>query len=747
MTRLGKRLGRTLASLVALPIGLLIAFLAYLEPQAVRSLRDIVFDTYQRQWPRAFNGEMPARIVDIDDDSLRRLGQWPWPRTVMARLVDAIGAADPAVIALDIVFSEPDRTSPERVVALLPPSPERDALEKKLAAEDHSNDRVLAAAFERQTVISGMVLVESAEPPPVLAGFAAAGDPPHAFLPRYAGAIAPVEVLRPGLKGFGALNWVPEYDQVVRRVPSVLSSAGKLAPSLGIEALRVAQGASTIIVKASNASGENAFGQQTGIVSVKVGEIVIPTDFDGAVRVRYAGTRPERRIPAWKLLAGEVKKEELEGRLVFVGSSAAALSDLRATPLDPVVPGVEVHAEFVEHALMGVRLSRPDWARGAETLAILLLTVVIGVAAYQLNPLLGAGLALTLIGGALVGSWRLFMSADMLLDPLLPALAGGIAFATTSVVRWKASDAERKAVRTAFSRYLAPAMVERLAQEPDKLQLGGESREMSILFSDVRGFTSLSEGYKSNPQGLTQLMNRLLSPLSNAIIERQGTIDKYMGDAIMAFWNAPIDIEDHAGNACLAALDMRGRLDELNRKLAQEAEAAGRTHAPIDIGAGINSGACVVGNMGSDIRFDYSVLGDPVNLASRLEGQTKSYGVNIILGEATARLVEGRFAIVELDRIRVKGKTEPQAIYALLGDRVMLAQPQFETLRAGFAMLLENYRKQDWSEAGRDLRALQRIAYQFGVESYLDMMHDRIERFRTTPPPADWDGVYTAETK
>lgn len=747
MQRLGAKIGKAAAALVALPMGLLLASLALGQPQAIKSIRDIIFDTFQRKAPRAFNPEMPARIVDIDDESLEKIGQWPWPRTVMAQLVDALGAQEPLVIALDIVFSEPDRTSPERVLKLLPPSPEREALEGKLAADNYTNDRVLADSFARWPVISGIVMADKASPPPVIAGFASAGDAPEPFLPRYAGAVSPIEVLVPGLKGFGALNWVPEYDQVVRRVPTVLVGAGKLAPSLAIEALRVAQNASTVIVKASNASGELAFGQQTGIVSIKVGELVIPTDADGAVRLRYAGTKPERRIPAWKVLTGAVPKDQIEGRVVFVGSSAAALSDLRASPLDPVIPGVEVHAEMVEHVLAGSKLSRPDWAPGAEAIATLLATVLATLLTYRLLPQLAALITLLMMAGIGYGSWRLFADADLLLDPLMPAFAGGLAFATTSVMRWKASDAERRAVRTAFTRYLSPAMVERLADAPDQLRLGGERRTLTLMFSDVRGFTSLSEAYRHDPQGLTSLMNRLLTPLSNAIIERSGTIDKYMGDAIMAFWNAPLDVEDHAADACRAALEMRIRLDALNAALVREAEAAGRTHASIDIGIGLNSGDCIVGNMGSDIRFDYSVLGDPVNLASRLEGQTKAYGVNIIVGEATEALVRARFALVELDLIRVKGKSQPQRIFALMGDSLMLAQPQFETLRAGVALLLENIRAMNWDEAEHDLRALRRVAWEFKFDGYLNMIAARIAEYRANPPPPGWDGVYVATSK
>lgn len=747
MRRFGRRLSKAAAALIALSIGGVLAAVSLAEPVPVKAIRNILFDAYLRASPRAFNPEMPVRIVDIDDESLARFGQWPWPRTTVARLVDAIGERDAAAIGLDIVFAEPDRTSPEAVLPLLPPSPERDALEKRILGENYSNDRVLADAFGKWPLVAGIVLNGAKTPPPIKAGFATAGDSPLLFVPKFDGALAPIDILRSGVKGFGALNWVPEYDQVIRRVPTILAVGEQLVPSLAIETLRVAQEASTIVIKSSNASGENAFGNQTGLVSVKVGAVVIPTDGDGSVRLRYAGTRLERRIPAWKLLAGEIDKSEIEGRIVFVGSSASALADMRASPLDPAIPGVEVHAEVVEHALAASRLARPEWVPGAEAIAIVLSALVASLVGYRFAPLPSASVGVASIGLAGLAGWRAFVDAHLLLDTVMPSVAGLLAFSATSIARWRASDSEKKAVRHAFGHYLSPAMVERLTQAPENLILGGEQREMTLLFSDVRGFTSLSETFKGNPPGLTQLMNRLLTPLTNAIIERSGTVDKYMGDAIMAFWNAPLDVEEHAALACETALAMRRSLDTLNREMRAEAVGAGRRYAEIDIGIGLNTGECIVGNMGSDIRFDYSVLGDPVNLASRLEGQTKTYGVNVLIGEATEALVRGRFALIELDLVQVKGKAEPQRIFALLGDATMLAQPSFTNLRDSVANMLAAYRDRRWDDAERLASGLLRLMVEYPVQGYVEMMRQRIERFRRNPPPDGWDGVFVAETK
>jgi adenylate cyclase len=740
-------MGRAGAILMTVVIGVFFALLSLTEPLPIKALRNIVFDGYQRALPRPYDPKTPVIVVDIDDDSIDRIGQWPWPRSVMASLAAALEVRQPAAVAFDIVFSEPDRSSPEISLSTLPPSPERDALTEKLTIGQYGNDRAFAEALSGLPAVSGVVMADVAKRAPVKAGIASAGDNPIAFVPHFPGAVSPITTLERAFKGFGALNWVPEYDQVVRRVPTMVAQGDQLTPSLALEALRIAQGASTIVIKSSNASGEHAFGQQTGIVSVKVGDVVIPTDSDGAIRVRFAGSRPERRVPAWQVLENKDDKERFKGKIVLVGSSASALADVRATPIDPSVAGVEVHAEILEHALSGSTLRRPDWMPGAEAVLILLSALLAATIGYRLPPVAAASIGLVSIAGLALISWRLFASNDLLLDPTMPSLAGLLAFSSTSVVRWRRSELDRRAVRNAFSHYLSPAMVERLASAPEKLVLGGEQRELTVLFSDVRGFTTLAETYQGDPQGLTQLMNRLLTPLTRAITARSGTIDKFMGDAVMAFWNAPLDVADHAAEACHAALAMREQLNALNTALEREAIEGGRAPVPIRLGIGINTGECVVGNMGSDERFNYSVLGDPVNVASRLEGQTRNYGFDILLGEATAARVRCRFALIELDCIRVHGREQAQCIHALIGGSDLAANPTFVQVREAVAAMLACYRRQDWSGA---LAALDAMPEQLGVDTfgwsiYAATMRRRIDHYRQNPPPADWDGAYRAD--
>jgi adenylate cyclase len=306
---------------------------------------------------------------------------------------------------------------------------------------------------------------------------------------------------------------------------------------------------------------------------------------------------------------------------------------------------------------------------------------------------------------------------------------------------------QRKKIRSDFAQYMSPVLVEQIAQNPEKLVLGGEEREMTIMFSDMRGFTSISETYKEDPQGLTALMNRLLTPLTNAILAHKGYIDKYMGDAIMAFWNAPLDDKDHELNACEAAIDMLERVDELNREREQEAKEAGRPFIPLNIGVGLNTGICVVGNMGSDLKFNYSVFGDSVNLASRLEGQSKEYGFPIIVGSKTALAVKNRFAILELDFIMVKGKKEPEVIYAIAGREDVAHSGRFQRLRNLTIEMLACYRSRDWEGALAAIERGRKTDEANALELLYDLYEARIRGFQQDPPPQDWNGAFALLTK
>jgi adenylate cyclase len=518
-------------------------------------------------------------------------------------------------------------------------------------------------------------------------------------------------------------------------------------PSLSAEALRVAQGASTYVLKASNASGETAFGQSTGLNHIRIGSIEVPTDGGGGVYFKFRRFTKAAYIPAWKVLAGEVSQKDIEGRIILIGTSAPGLLDLRATPIDAAVPGIDIHAQVLEHLLTGTFLQRPDYAVAVEEFVIIVLGIMLALVLPRVSAKASGAIGLLTIGLVLMSGWAAFKYGNVFLDPSYPAVVLGCITAGITFYTYHNAEAQRAQIRSAFGQYLAPSFVEELAQSPEKLSLGGEAREMTILFSDVRGFTGISEIYKDDPQGLTSLMNRLLTPLTNAIVDHEGTIDKYIGDAVMAFWNAPLNVSDHELKACAAALAMIDRLEVLNRERLHEAEKAGLPFLPFRIGVGINTGRCVVGNLGSDLRFNYSVLGDPVNVASRLEGQTKYYGVPIIIGARTAEMAKDRFAILEADLVAVKGKTESQTVYTLLGGQEMADDTRFHELRKAYSTMLYCYRSRDWEGALEAIELCQSAEHDFGLAHLFDLYWKRIQAFRESAPPADWTGIFIAETK
>ncbi len=725
-------------AMLLLAVGLRVA-----EPTAVQELQLKVFDSLQRLYPRP-RQEVPVRIVDIDDESLRLHGQWPWPRTRVAALVERLADLGAAVIAFDVVFAEPDRTSPRSVIPLWGETPELDALEGRLRDHDDVLTRVIAA----NPVVTGFVL--TAEPPAgavaepdVKAGFGFGGEHPGRFLPDFPGAVVSLPALQAAAAGNGSFAIEAETDGVYRRVPLVALHRGELVPSLSVEALRVAVGGRTYLIKSAGASGEWSFGESTGITRLRIqGGFDIPTDSRGRMWLHYTEPDPARYVPAWQVLGGQADPALLEGHIVFVGTGAAGLKDLRTTPLDPVAPGVLLHAEATEQILLQHFLVRPDWATGAELLYMLALGGILVLLLPRVGPLWCAFVGVAAIAAVLGLTGWAFTRRMWLLDPVYPSVAVLFVYLAGSLLGFLRTEAERRQVRGAFGRYLSPALVEELARHPEKLALGGEMREMTLLFSDVRGFTSISE--KLHPQQLTRLINQFLTPMTELILSRGGTIDKYMGDCIMAFWNAPLEDPDHARHACESGLAMLAELDALNERLRKEGEAEGRVLPPLRIGIGINTGRCCVGNMGSDQRFDYSVISDEVNLASRLEGQSKTYGLSLVIGENTREKVPD-FPALELDLIRVKGKTQPARIYTLLGGPEVRGLPEFQQLADTHAEMLKAYRAGDWDRAAALLEECR--GCEFELSGLYDLYAARIEACRQDPPPPDWGGVYDALTK
>ncbi len=732
--------------LYLLPLAILFAALAarVVAPRLLDRLSLIAFDLYQRALPRE-PGNSPVRIVDIDDHSLATIGQWPWPRTIVAQLVDRLAASGAAVVAFDIDFAEPDRTSPKMLLPLFAQAGVAGngvdtAAAERLLSTLPDPDRVLAAAMGRVPVALGFILTDRGETraPAQKAGFAFAGSDPLGRVDNFTRAVPNLPVFEAAAAGDGFLNQLPEWDHVVRRLPLILKLNGKPYPSLAAEALRLAFGASTYIGRAAGANGESNFGQDTGLTAIRIGPLTVPTDAAGRVWVHYA-RRADRTVSAADVLAGKFAPALFDGDIVLIGTSAAGvINDQRATPLSPAVPGVEIHAQLIDDILEGDFLTRPDWAVGAE----ILFALVVGAGLILVLPRIGA-LPSAVLGGAAVtaalgGSWAAFKYAHLLIDPVYPWAVITLVYLVASLLGYLRTEARQREIRSAFSRYMSPHYVEELAAHPEKLVLGGEMRTMTIMFCDIRGFTSRAEGMDAHT--LTRFMNTFLSPMTEIITEEKGTIDKYIGDCIMAFWNAPLDDPDHATNAVRAAQAMRRQLVELNRGWADEAAASGAPFQPVQMGIGINTGECVVGNFGSEQHFDYSLLGDPVNLASRLEGLGKVYGIDLVIGEETvARLDEP--ALIEVDLVAVKGKSQAGRVYTVPPETI--AQGEFVDRHRA---LLRAYRHQDWAAALRLLDDGRLLAARHLAPVY-DLYRQRIAHFQAEAPPRNWDGVFTAEEK
>ncbi|MCC8938456.1 adenylate/guanylate cyclase domain-containing protein [Bradyrhizobium sp. Arg68] len=731
----GRRFGYARLACVVLLIGL--AALRVVDPGPVNELRVRVFDTFQRFDPRK-KTIRPVTIVDIDEKSLAKLGQWPWPRTTIADIIINLTSLGAVAIGFDVVFSEPDRLNPDRVAGQMRFI---DEVTRTRLRELPTNDQILSDAIRRSRVVlgeTGLAHVQSEldETLPTT-GFATLGKEAEPFLYQFPGLLRNVPVLERAAAGRGLFTIRTERDGLIRRVPMVMLAQGKLMPSLSLEMLRVVSTTPTVLIKTDDA----------GVKSIALRGLEIPTDRNGRLWVHFARQDPSIYVSAADVIDGKVPANKISGKLVLIGTSAVGLNDIKATPASSDMPGVEIHAQLLESALTGGVVQQPGYGIVLEFLGAIIMGLLVIAFAPRFGPV-----TLVAVGGLfasiLVGtSWFFYINYRLLVDFTYPLLSTTAIYLTLIFASFVREQQQRRQIRTQFVRYMSPALVEQLAQSPERLVLGGEEREMTIMFSDMRGFTSISETYKSDPQGLTALMNRFLTPLSNAILARKGTIDKYMGDAIMAFWNAPLDDKEHHINACEAALDMLERVDTLNREREEEAQEGGHVYVPLNIGVGLNTGTCVVGNMGSDVRFDYSVFGDSVNLASRLEGQSKEYGFPIIVGSNTALAVKDKFAILELDFIMVKGKKEPEVIYAIAGREDVANSGRFQRLRNLTIEMLACYRSRDWDgalaaiERGRKTDEAQTLKYLY------ELYEARILNFQKNPPPEDWDGAYALLTK
>jgi adenylate cyclase len=667
------------------------------DPYAVRVARETSFDVFQQLKPREAPPDLPVRIVDIDEASLAKFGQWPWSRAVMAQLTDRLTELGAAAIGFDVLFSEPDRLS---------------------AVDGADHDTLFAAALEksRSALVLSRAVMGGAAPPPK-SGFAMTGADPLPNLPPLDGVAAPLPQLLNAASGLGVASLDEDGAGIARRLPLLWSNGSAPLPTLSLEALRLAQGATTFVLLGDD-NGAGTLDQ------VRVGDFTVPTDTHGELWLYYRPLPQHIFISAQDLLAADYLKLEpaLAGHIVLVGTSAAGLLDIRASPLNEAVPGVSIHLQALEQMLTGSFLHRADWVGGLELLAITASAIAIALVLLLTGPVMGLLFSAMIAALTLAGSWFAFTQFRVLLDPSYTLFAALVTYAAMAFFQFAVTDADKRRIRRAFGHYIAPALLTRLEADESLLRLGGDLRDVTVMFSDVRNFTALSE--RTAPAELVDILNQLFAALGNAIIGRLGTIDKFMGDAVMAFWNAPADVPRHARMACEAALDMREALRQLN-----QARSAAE---PISIGIGIATGPALVGNMGFAQRFDYSCIGETVNLGSRLESACKTLGYDILITEATRAGAE-ELAILPAGSIALKGMSAPQPVFLLVGGIIMAQTEGFKALAIRHRALLGALSRHEQVEA--ELQACGAAAAEIepGLAAFYAALPDRLDNFATEP--------------
>lgn len=626
-------------------------------------------------------------VANIGEKALEKYGQYPFPRSVYSEIISDIYANGAGVVGSTIMFPESDR---------------------------FGGDKKFAEALNQYPVVLSQTTTDSCKGVQNIArtGVAVVGDgQPTEFLPQYPCVLSNIPALQEAAVGVGITSTLPETDGVVRRVPLLSQSNDEYYPAFGIELLRVIAGDSSYQAKIN----------QTGVEALRIPSFdTINTDEYGRVFIN----------PNYQFASVEIGEPipDLTGKIVILGVTASGIANPVATPQGARYPH-DLQASILETLINGDSVAIPNWSTVADLAAFLGLALALIVLSRFRFSIIYIGI---LLAGYFYLPVYLFANQHILFDVTFNVIAIALIYIHIYTAKFISEYLQKQQIKKQFGTYLSPAMVEKLQKNPELLALGGESRELSIMFTDVRGFTTISEHYGKDVQGLTKIMNRYMTAMTKRIIENEGTLDKYIGDAQMAFWNAPLDDKHHALNAVRTGLAMLHDLEKFNEDISKEGIPA------FGMGLGINTDTVVVGNMGSDQRFDYTCLGDGVNLASRLEGQSKPYGVKIVIGPKTAEYVQSEYQVVELDLIAVKGKTEPVKIYTVLTERDTMGELQHEKF-------LTLYRQGHWEIAKKFASDLKQC-WQGNLTDYYDLMISRIEEFEVLPPK-DWDGVYRATSK
>ena len=680
-------------------IAIALLFVRYTDPSLVKTLRLKDFDYLMTSQPQEVSKDIV--LVDIGEPTLKAWGQWPPRRDKFADLIEKLREKNATVIAYNVLFSENDRMGGD----------------KDFAAKLKDNGVVIA-----QTVS-----VKGQQPDAVRRGVAKIGEDPVPWTFTWKGGVSPIPALATAADGVGVIATTPEIDGVVRRMPMIVRLAGELYPSFPLEIIRVATSDPSYQIKTGEA----------GIEAVRIPQFpTIATDNNG--RIWLSQNSKFERVEAIDLL-NDTNKADLTDKIVIVGLTAEGLSTVIGTPRGEIYAH-DLQAQALQTLISGTTISRPVWADLAELAALALISILLIIIVPRAGIKTTLPLYAILIGGIIYVHNSLFDNGNYLLDASYLLVSGSLIFFQCVFNNFVREFRLKQQIKKQFGTYLSPKMVEKLQENPDLLKLGGDSRELSIMFTDVRGFTTISEHYGKDVQGLTKIMNRYMTAMTAKIIENEGTLDKYIGDAQMAFWNAPLDDADHAKNAVCTALEMLGSLDAFNREVTAEGIP------PFGMGLGINTDTVVVGNMGSSQRFDYTCLGDGVNLASRLEGQSKPYHVAMVIGPKTNEYVKTDFFTLPLDCLAVKGKKEGVDIFTVLQVYDPHSAAEYLTAKSGHMAMYAAYQKQQFVKARSICKDL--IGEFDGqMDGYYEMWMERCEEYAKNSPGPGWDKVYRTNTK
>ncbi|MBI2058711.1 MAG: adenylate/guanylate cyclase domain-containing protein [Nitrospirae bacterium] len=720
-------------------LGILIAYI--FQVGLFERLELLTYDTRLKQRKKVDVGH-EAVLAAIDEQSLKEIGRFPWPRNKMAQVIDKLEALGAKVIGLDMIWAERDSSS--KILDEFVPYFSDPFLIRK--AKEADRDVILADTLKKyENVVLGYFF--DAESPQDPAEFKESldmmaasriptllvkqGSPKQSGI-AYEGVVPNLKLFSQNSRFFGHFNMDNDIEDGKLRWYTLVARAGdEYYPSLGLQMAGVLMDATLGLEM-----------DESGLAKVhlyKKGTLeplhTIPVDPEGRMLINYVGKAESfDHMSIADIVADRVKREDVEGKAVIVGATATGLYDLRVTPLDEKFPGTEVHLNVISNILHNDYLKRPHWYRLMDMGVIVLAGLVLGNILVRLSAVWGFVILIPLLTAYYIAIVQVFIRQGYWISMAYPMGCMVIVFLGVTVYRYVSEEKEKKKIKGAFQSYLDPAVVSKVTENPDMLKLGGERLEMTVLFSDVRDFTSISE--KLTPEALVHLLNVYLSPMTDILFKHSGTLDKYMGDAIMAFYGAPIHYPDHAAKACDTALEMLQKLRELQAQWEKEGLPK------INIGIGLNTGPMSVGNMGSNTRFNYTVMGDAVNLGSRLEGTNKNYGTQIIISESTYAQVKDNYIYRELDFVRVKGKKEPIRIYELLSKKDG-ATHTFDFI-GEFQKALGLYRAQQFEDA---IKSFERVLKDRPEDKPSTIYIQRSQDLMKQPPPDPWDGVYVFTTK